>query len=220
MTTLFRSHSSVEFQNPNDGSWTIWPVFAIALMAGSSCDAQSITKEQFNQLSTACAPTVALNAMRAIVASESNFKIYAIGVNGPRHISHNPKSFDEAVRVAKGLIADGKSIDLGLGQINIANFEHLGLSVETVFDPCTNLKAAEAVLRDGYERARKAGADPDRAYEMALSAYNTGSFTKGFENGYVSRVLKNTGSAPVETTPPKARSWEIFAHESPAQVFK
>src|SRR3546814_7647533 len=91
----------------------------------------------------------------------------------------------------------GASFDAGLMQINSANFARLGLTPETVFDPCTNLRAGAHVLTDNYRRASDAGrADPLRA---ALSEYNSGSRTRGLTNGYVGRdyaAAKGTGADP------------------------
>lgn len=72
-------------------------------------------------------------------------------------------------------------------QINSANFARLGVTPETVFDPCTNLRAGARLLADNYGRAHIAGhADPLRA---ALSEYNTGSRSRGLMNGYVGKVF-------------------------------
>src|SRR3546814_1657563 len=90
-------------------------------------------------------------------------------------------------------------------QINSANFARLGLTPETVFDPCTNLRAGAHVLTDNYRRASDAGrADPLRA---ALSEYNSGSRTRGLTNGYVGRVYaaaKGTGADPASSEKPRA----------------
>jgi type IV secretion system protein VirB1 len=70
----------------------------------------------------------------------------------------------------------------------------LGLTWETVFDPCTNVAALGQVLTANYNAA-KAGRDPQTALRVALSMYNTGSQTRGFRNGYVAKVVSNSGVA-------------------------
>ena len=70
----------------------------------------------------------------------------------------------------------------------------LGLTWETVFDPCTNVAALARVLTTNYN-AVKAGRDPQSALRVALSMYNTGSQTRGFRNGYVAKVVGNAGIA-------------------------
>lgn len=101
--------------------------------------------------------------MEKLVRAESGFSRFAIGVNGATHRSYHPSSEEEAVRIARDLIIQGHSIDMGLGQINSANLDWLGLTVDTVFDSCINLSASETVLRDGYDRARKQGSNPETA---------------------------------------------------------
>src|SRR3546814_3307953 len=61
-----------------------------------------------------------------------------------------------------------------------------------LFDPCTNIAAAGAVLSGNYHSVR-AGLHPQRALRIALSMYNTGSQSRGFSNGYVGRVVGNAG---------------------------
>ena len=140
--------------------------------------------------------------MEKLVRAESGFSRFAIGVNGATHRSYHPSSEEEAVRIARDLISQGHSIDMGLGQINSANLDWLGLTVDTVFDSCTNVSASERVLRDGYDRARAQGSDPETALHQALSAYNTGTFTRGFSNGYVARVM----GGEVETPPAESQA--------------
>ena len=93
----------------------------------------------------------------------------------------------DAAATARRYVAAGYSVDLGLGQINSRNMRWLGLTWETVFDPCTNVAALGRVLTANYNSA-KAGRDPQTALRVALSMYNTGSQTRGFQNGYVAKV--------------------------------
>jgi type IV secretion system protein VirB1 len=65
----------------------------------------------------------------------------------------------------------------------------LGLTVETVFDPCTNIRAASALVVEGYGRSLGDGDDEQGALHQMLSIYNTGDPQSGFTNGYVEKVL-------------------------------
>ncbi|WP_176599425.1 lytic transglycosylase domain-containing protein [Sphingobium sp. 15-1] len=104
-----------------------------------------------------------------------------------------PGNAADAIATARGLLQRGANFDAGLMQINSANFAHLGLTAETVFDPCTNLRAGARVLTDNYSRASAAG----HAYPLqaAISEYNTGSRVRGLSNGYVGRVYAARRSA-------------------------
>jgi type IV secretion system protein VirB1 len=88
------------------------------------------------------------------------------------------------------LIDAGLSIDMGLGQINSRNLSWLGLTLESVFDPCRNLQAMQAVLLSGYEKAAKTHGPGQQALVAALSAYNTGHPERGVRNGYVASVFR------------------------------
>lgn len=134
-----------------------------------------------------CAPAVDVSTMQALVQAESQGQPYAIGDNRTGQ-SHWPKSKTQAVSVARELQRQGHSLDVGLGQINTANFTWLGLDFDGAFDPCRNLQAAETVLVADYHRTdEKAG--PKQRLRQTLSRYNTGSPSKGLNNGYVARVV-------------------------------
>ncbi|WP_425596170.1 lytic transglycosylase domain-containing protein [Roseobacter litoralis] len=218
---------------PSSGLTVCQAVAAAALLLGSGsvAVAEAIPLPAFHVFVENCAPSVAPKIMEKLVRAESGFNQFAIGVNGATHRSYNPASKEEAARIARDLIDQGHSIDMGLGQISSENLDWLELTVESVFDSCTNLKASERVLRDGYDRARKQGSDPQTALHQALSAYNTGTFTRGFSNGYVERVMGgNVEMPPADHQPRSAESpapedtiltWQVFSEgaASSALVF-
>jgi type IV secretion system protein VirB1 len=142
-------------------------------------------------LASQCAPGVAAETVVAIIRTESQGDPLALGVNGPRQASRQTSAAG-AARVAQAFIAAGYSVDLGLGQINSRNMRWLGLTWDTVFDPCTNIAALGRVLSENYV-AVKSGRDPQAALRIALSMYNTGSTSRGFRNGYVAKVVSNAG---------------------------
>lgn len=142
-------------------------------------------------LASQCAPNVAPQTVLAIVQTESRGRPFALNVNGGSQ-PRAPTSAASAAVIAQRYIAAGYSVDLGLGQINSRNMRWLGLTWETVFDPCTNIAALGAVLTSNFNSV-KAGRDPQTALRVALSMYNTGSQTRGFRNGYVGKVVGNAG---------------------------
>ena len=145
---------------------------------------------EFFALAQECAPYVHPKTLAAIVRTESRFKPFSIGVNyGKPQLRRQPTNKQEAIEAAKALIGKGYNIDMGLGQINSANMDWLGLTVEDAFDPCKNLGAAARVLTNNFQRATKGTADPQQALGKAISAYNTGSFARGYSNGYVGKVV-------------------------------
>ncbi len=136
----------------------------------------------------ACAPFVAPTTMMSIVQVESSGNPWAIGVNSG-HRFRAASNYDEAVSEAKRLIVAGANIDMGLTQVNSKTMRNLGLSVEQVFDPCTNVYAGATVLTRNYVNASKNIGNDQAALQAALSAYNTGNYHKGFKNGYVNKVV-------------------------------
>ncbi len=144
-------------------------------------------------LALQCAPTVAPQTVAAIVQTESAGYPLALNVNGARQPGRQLTAADAAA-TARRYIAAGYSVDLGLGQINSRNMRWLGLTWDTVFDPCTNIAALGRVLSANF-RSVADGRHPQTALRLALSMYNTGSTSRGFRNGYVAKVVGNAGIA-------------------------
>ena len=84
--------------------------------------------------------------------------------------------------------AGGWNYSVGLDQINKANFARYGLTFETAFEPCANLRAMQAILGDCFGRA-SARAEPQVALRQAFSCYYSGNFQTGFQHGYVQKVV-------------------------------
>lgn len=145
-------------------------------------------------LALTCAPNINPITLAALIRHESGNRQYAIGVNRKgKAMSQQPHDLQAASQAAEDLIAKGIDFDAGLGQINVRNWDWLGLTSTTVFDPCRNLAAAQTVLSDCYARALNGYRDQQQALRAALSCYNTGNFHRGFANGYVGKVLAQAG---------------------------
>jgi type IV secretion system protein VirB1 len=138
-------------------------------------------------LALACAPLVHHDTALALVAVESAFNPHAIGVVGGA-LDRQPRTLAEAVATAGHLQSTGWNFSVGLAQINLHNFERLGMNAVDAFDPCKNLRAMQTVLVDCFERSRGT-ADEQLALRRALSCYYSGNATTGFDHGYVSRVV-------------------------------
>ena len=146
-----------------------------------------------------CAPQVAPSTLMAIIQVESGGNPWAIGVNGSVKLPYKPRSKEQAAFLATHVIRMGYSVDLGLMQINSYNLKGLGLTVEQVLDPCTNLKAGATILTRGYLGAVKSRGHGQAALKAALSAYNTGNYTQGFKNGYVRKYQRKDSTIIVKT---------------------
>lgn len=148
-------------------------------------------------LTLACAPMVHPDTALRLVKHESGNNPFAIGINGPYRLSPQPKSRAQAVATAQMLLNAGLSIDMGLGQINSRNLSWLGLTLETVFDPCLNLRAMQVVLLSGYDKAVKTHGPGQKSLITALSIYNTNHPERGIRNGYVAAVFKTPVGLPM-----------------------
>lgn len=176
-------------------------------------------------LAAQCAPNIAPQTILSVIHVESRFDPLAIGVNGAPRITVAPVSVEDAIAKAGALIAAGRSIDLGLAQINSKNLSWLGLSLREVFEPCTNLRAASRILQDGYVRSDAGRVGEQAALKTALSYYNTGDPTRGISNGYVGKVTAAAGrivpaigdaslpsvlGSKPEVPQPPLQAWDVF----------
>ena len=107
----------------------------------------------FLALVLACAPKVHAETARALVSVESAFNPWAIGVVGGALV-RQPRNRAEAFATARALRDAGWNFSVGLGQINVGNFDRLGLTVEAAFEPC----ASAAFDTTDICRAARAGA--------------------------------------------------------------
>ena len=133
----------------------------LALAADPRCGAASVGSEFQSRLA-------------AIAVHESGGDPLIIGVNADRArglpaTAIHSATLQEAAARAAALLAQGRSIDLGLMQVNSGQLAHHGLTVETAFDACRSMAAGA----DHY-------ADDVRAvWTAAHRRYNTGSTERG-----------------------------------------
>ena len=158
----------------------------------------------FLALTLACAPQVHTDTARALVSVESAFNPWAIGVVGGALV-RQPRNHAEALATARALQAAGWNFSVGLGQINVGNFDRLGLTVESAFEPCANLAAMQTVLAECFDRASgsAAKAADQVSLRQALSCYYSGNFATGFRHGYVRKVVVAARAEP--TAQPKEK---------------
>ncbi len=146
-----------------------------------------------------CAPEIATEAVVPLVKTESGGDDLAINVNkGPRV---RAASLAEGATLARRYMAAGYTVDVGLAQINSANFAQLGVTVEQAFEPCTNLHLASAMLQASFSLASRHYSGLD-AISATYSLYNTGTLTRGFRNGYVGRVWSSASAMGSIAAPP------------------
>jgi len=173
------------------GRYMVLPLVAMFALLG---ELQAMDRQQFETLARECAADVHPDTLAAIIKTESSFNPFAININGDQQLPRQPADVDEAIATAAYLSENAYNFDAGLGQINSANVATFNMSWADVFEPCANLAAAARVLTECF--ARTSDADPQVSLRQALSCYNTGSLTRGHQNGYVARVERSAGIVP------------------------
>jgi type IV secretion system protein VirB1 len=133
-----------------------------------------------------CAPAVGPVTMSAIVAYESGARPNAIGDNTARR-SYDPPSQKDAILLGAELLRRGHNIDVGYAQVNSRNFVAYGLTIESAFDPCTNVATGARILQAAYAGTARRYGPGQVALVHALSAYNSGSYWSGL--GYAGAVF-------------------------------
>lgn len=156
----------------------------------------------FLLLASMCAPAVHPETLSRLVHVESGFSPFAIGVVGGR-LQRQPVNKQEALSTARMLEASGINYSVGLAQINRRNFARLGLSLDSAFDACTNLTAAQHILGECFSAARLQGGPEQHALHKAFSCYYSGNFHTGFRHGYVSKILSAPSLPPSQASQPK-----------------
>lgn len=149
-------------------------------------------------LMSQCAPNVSPSTMAAIVQVESGGNPFAIDDNTTRR-AYYPRSRRSAAALAHRLLQAGHLIDAGIAQIDSMNYAHLGLSTESVFDPCMNLQAGATILAADYRTAVRYFGDGQVALRHAIGMYNTGRLDRGA--GYVRKVLAAAGVRDTSANP-------------------
>lgn len=170
-----------------------------------------------------CAPSVHPVTMVQVVRVESGGNPLALHVNGlSAKQQPHPATTSEAISDAKAWIGRGYNVDVGLAQINSRNLPALGLTLEHVLGTsdaatCANLRAGAAILTTDYGRAAAQVGPGQLALAYALSAYNAGDFTRGFQNGYVAKYF----TIPFLTLPEPPRVFSVSTkrHSADTEVW-
>lgn len=170
-------------------------------------------------LAQQCAPDVHPQTIISIIETESSRDSLAFNVNDKGIVYVKPTNISEAQALAEDFYSKGINFDVGLMQINSANFKALGVEPYEVLDVCTNIRLGGEILIENYTSASKSLNEQD-ALSASLSAYNTGSFKKGLENGYVDKVKKQAEQYQEYIVPSisskkieKAQEWNVFLQD-------
>lgn len=155
-----------------------------------------------------CDPTVAPATIEAVVRVESGGDPLALYINGIG--GAHATSVVAAAALVERAVAAGYTVDIGLMGLNTRTLQSFHVSIADAFDRCTNVRIGGAVLTRNYLAAVNRYGPGEIALEAALSAYNTGDFWLGRENGYLARyfgLAKAPAHKRVPSTQPSTFYW-------------
>jgi len=180
---------------------------ALVLLAPVLAQAQlnkKLTPPQFAALTAACASNVPNDTLAAISRSESAFYPFALSINYPQTsarragfatgsmlLARQPRNLTEAMSWATWFELHGYTVSVGLMQVNTQTARLYRVSLRQLFDPCQNVSAGAKIIGDYYHRTHQATPSTSEALLNAISAYNSGNTSTGYENGYVAGVYSN-----------------------------
>ncbi len=131
-------------------------------------------------------PTIIVKSIMKVETAIDPLKIN-VNYKGKSLVSYKPKTKEDALKLAKEWINKGYTVDIGLMQFNSSNLKYYpDYTVKELFDPCINIKLSTSIYNNNFSSTNKKLPYSKRVLQ-SLSAYNTGSFTKGFKNGYVAK---------------------------------
>lgn len=149
-----------------------------------------------------CVPEAPPSTLDAIVRVESGGNQNAMQIDFPQtllkrwrlpagtiELKHQPTNTQEALAWLRYFESYGIYVDLGLMQVSSYEAKRRKIDPESLLDPCTNLRAGWQILEDAYQIEATTYGPGQTALQHALSRYNTGDTARGFDHGYVQRVL-------------------------------
>jgi type IV secretion system protein VirB1 len=85
-------------------------------------------------------------------------------------------------------------------QVSTIEAKRRGIPVESLFDPCFNLRAGWQILASAYQLEIPTYGPGQMALQHAISRYNTGDAQRGIDNGYLARVMAALKQSPATTS--------------------
>ncbi len=149
-----------------------------------------------------CLPEAPESTLRAIVQVESGGNPYAMQIDFPHallkrwnlaagtlRLKRQPQAYSEALEWLAYFQRLHIFVDLGLMQVSTAEAQRRGIPLESLLEPCTNLRVGWQILEDAYMTEVKVYGPGQTALDHAISRYSTGDPQAGIDNGYLTRVL-------------------------------
>lgn len=164
-------------------------------------------------LANQCQTNVSTDIIQKLISIESAGDPFAIAIKGVP-IVKQPKTKEEAISAIKQLDSLGFNYSVGLMQVNHANFKKYGLTLDTAFDYCPNIKAGSEIFLECLNRAKAkySSKSESQIINHAASCYYSGNFTYGFKkegSNNVSYVDKFNGVRIKPNSPESIKTHRI-----------
>ena len=137
------------------------------------------------QLAAQCGDGVPPDVLAGINRTESQYNTLAININrdGKGETVRGIETIAQAKAKVRQLIDAGINFDAGIMQLNVKNWDWMGINVDSVFDPCHSIRAAAMLLK-------------------SFGKYNAGGDgQRGIRNGYAGKTWNNVQAVSRETLP-------------------
>jgi len=170
-------------------------------------------------LQSHCLPAVPLSTIGAIIRVESDGNPNTMQIDFPRvilkrwhlpegtlRLKRQPATQREALEWLGYFERRGIFVDVGLMQVSTAEARRRGISVESLLDPCSNLRAGWQILDSAYQIEVKIYGPGQGALQHAISRYNTGDTQRGIDSGYLARVMAALRQSPATTSPTRGEN--------------
>lgn len=165
-----------------------------------------------------------------VINVESAGNPYAIALVNSKEKISQPKTEEEAIKLANYLESKNIDFSAGLMQINKRNFKNLSLTNDTVFNACKNVQAGTTILKNCYAKAVKENGNKKDEQELlrdAMSCYYSGNLQRGYKKegkySYVDLINNKISTGDTEITVPRIKkideqnsqektraSWDVF----------
>ena len=146
------------------------------------------------RISAECAPIVAPSTIAAIVRVESGGNPLAMWNNTTRSMVI-PGNRDQAIQYLRQAMAAGQRVDVGLAQVDTANFAGFGLTPRNAFNACANLRAGSEILHLDWQQSLASGLRGQQALYHAFEAYNSGRLWGDAQ--YANRIINAAKAFPL-----------------------
>jgi hypothetical protein len=125
----------------------------------------------FSALLERCAPSAAAQQLTAIVRQESAFEPLLITFEGRKPIRIQAVSLEEGVQLATEATVAGRSVRIGLAQLNSEERRQAGLTISASFDACKHVAGLHGLYQARLAAALTRAPNPEKATASVVESF-------------------------------------------------